>query len=71
MIADETQILTKPANESRAFNVSIRAWVCLLVTLTICYMSVAELEIREPLYTLGGMVIGYYFAQKEKPKTAI
>jgi hypothetical protein len=73
-MVEETSIITKPlpelkfkeAPESKAFNVSLRGWVCLLVVATICYMSIAQIEIKEPLYTLGGMVIGYYFAQSKK-----
>jgi hypothetical protein len=69
---EETQMFKlKESPDSKAFNVSIRAWICLLVVLTVCYMSVAQIEIREPLYTLCGMVIGYYFAQskKQSPET--
>lgn len=68
---DETQIFEKakpPVEESRIMNVSMRGWIALIVVLTVCAMSVMNLEIREPLYTLAGMVVGFYFAQqKQKP----
>ena len=47
------------------FDVSVRAGLATLLTITVCYMSVAGLEIKEPLYTLVGLAIGLYFGQKK------
>lgn len=46
-------------------DVSVRAGLATLLTITVCYMSVAGLEIKEPLYTLVGLAIGLYFGQKK------
>lgn len=54
------------SDDSTLFGVSIRAWLAVLLTVTICAMSVLTLEIKEPLYTLGGLAIGFYFGQKNK-----
>jgi hypothetical protein len=67
-MSEDTQQFAKPV-ESKAFNISIRAWIALMVVFTVCFMSIMAVEIKEPLYTLAGMVIGYYYAQKEKPKS--
>lgn len=65
---DDTQQFTKNPVESKIFNVSMRGWIALIVILTVCAMSVMGIEIREPLYTLAGMVVGFYFAQqKQRP----
>jgi hypothetical protein len=74
MPEDQTTIITrddvneelskKPSpDHSHIFRLSVRALICLIVVCTICYMSVAGKKIDEPLYSLGNMVIGYYFGQ--------
>lgn len=72
---DNTETIEKtPDNSVRAhltgshmFNVSLRGWIALLVVATVCVMSYRQLEIKEPLYTLAGLVVGFYFGQT-KPK---
>lgn len=69
----ETTISTvetgKPkANESHIMSVSIRALIALLVILTVCYMSIMQTDIKEPLYTLAGLIVGFFFGQQTKPK---
>lgn len=54
--------------ESKIGNLSVRALLALIVTSAICVMSAMGLEVKEPLYTMGGMMIAFYFAQREKPK---
>lgn len=71
---------TKEAKEpvSTAFNVSVRAWLAMLITVTICgnwtanmvmaslgYTSV-NIVIPEPLYSAFTMVLGIYFGQAIK-----
>lgn len=71
---EETQILTKQAEakpesgHSVIFGVSLRGWIALIIVLTVCVMSILALEVKEPLYTLAGLVIGFYFAQSQKPQ---
>lgn len=60
---EETQQFTRDTNtkESSLFGVSFRGWLTLALIATVCYMSINGIEIKEPLYTLAGMVVGYYF----------
>ena len=53
---------------SHVFNVSLRGWIALIVVLTICGMSALKIQVAEPLYTIGGMIVAFYFGQIEKPK---
>lgn len=57
---------TKPTDHSRIWGVSLRGWVTLIIVYTVCLMSLFQMDVKEPLYTLAGMVIGYYFAQEKK-----
>jgi len=45
---------------------SLRGFIALLIVFTVCIMSSTGSKIEEPLYTLVGMVIGYYYAQDKK-----
>ena len=71
-----------PANgnggDSSFFGISVRAWLAILIVTTTCAISVMfavadikqgkELKIGEPLYTMAGMALGFYFGQKQPPK---
>ena len=50
---------------SRICGVSIRGWIAVGVVATICAMSVASIEIKEPLYTLGGLIVGFYYGHQQ------
>lgn len=68
---DQTEHITRQdarehATNSRVFNVSLRGWIALIITSTVCVMSIMALEVKEPLYTLAGMVIGFYFANSQQ-----
>lgn len=52
--------------KDKFLSISIRGWIALLVVITICLMSFFQLEVAEPLYTLGGMVVAYYYGQNQK-----
>ncbi len=54
--------------DSQLANISVRAWIAILIALTICIMSIWGKEVIEPLYGLGYMAIGFFFGQKS-PKT--
>jgi len=61
----------KKANEpatpdSTLFNISIRAWLAIMLTATVCAMSGMRIEITEPLHSLSLLAIGFYFGQKNK-----
>lgn len=73
---DQTQLITKDepdakplSDQSHFFSVSLRGLLTLTVVWTVCGMSVAGLKIEEPLYTLVGLCVGYYFGQSPKPKS--
>ena len=47
------------------FDVSVRAFLAVMLTLTVCIMHLTGIEVKEPLYTLSTMAIGLYFGQKK------
>lgn len=55
---------TKSSTESELLGVSVRAWTLLILVTTVCTMSVIGTEVKEPLYTLVGLAVGFYFGQK-------
>lgn len=55
--------------ESHILNMSVRSIIALIVILTVCYMSIAASEVKEPLYTLAGLIVGFFFGQQTKPKS--
>lgn len=69
-MSNEDQQPSPPKSvESEIAGVSIRAWALVTLVLTVCIMSVMQIEVKEPLYTLVGSAIGFYFGQKtQQPK---
>ena len=67
---EETEQFTKPspAKDSSIFGVSLRGLIVLLTVLTVCVMAMISKKVEEPLYTLVGLTVGYYFGQNQKPK---
>lgn len=73
--ADEESI-----GHSHFMRVSIRGWLAIILVGTVCLHSVAAialalmtkqpelLKVTEPLYTMGGMALAYYFGQQNKQK---
>jgi hypothetical protein len=62
---DETQQFKQP-HDSKILGVSVRGIIVLLVVATVCLMSLGGLTVVEPLYTLAGLTVGYYFGQARK-----
>lgn len=62
----------RPVRESALGGVSIRAWLALLITATTCtvvgYLSIQTGQIDANFLAQFGMILAFYFAQKEKPK---
>lgn len=54
--------------ESHVASISVRALIALIVILTVCYMSIVGTTVVEPLYTLAGLIVGFFFGQQTKPK---
>jgi len=63
---NETRPTPEQQDESKAFGVSIRALLAIMLVTTVCCMSVMQIEVKEPLYTLVGFCCGFYYGQKEK-----
>jgi len=58
------------SQHSTLFNVSLRGWIALLIIVTICAMSMLGMKVEEPLYTLCGMVVAFYYGQQKPPEPA-
>ena len=65
---DNTEIIKKTSEntDSKIGNVSLRGWISVIVISTVCLMSGLQIEVKEPLYTLAGLVVGFYFGQNQK-----
>jgi hypothetical protein len=53
-------------DDSRLFGISLRGWLTLMVVGTICGLAVVQIEVKEPLYSIGALTVGFYFGQKTK-----
>ncbi len=72
-MADETPApapsTKKEADESAAFGVSIRAWLALMLTATVCYLVIVGKPIESNFLANWAMALAFYFAlQKQQPK---
>lgn len=74
-MADDTEIITKPdpehgpaSGDSQFMAISVRGWLVLIITLTVCTMSGLDRTINEPLYGGFYLAIGYYFGKSDKGK---
>ena len=56
---------------SQLMSVSIRGWITLIVVFTVCLMSVMKIVVVEPLYTMTGMIIAFYFGQNTNNKPSV
>lgn len=61
-----TQLPIIPTGDSKAFGITVHGWIAITVVYTICLMSVFGMTVSEPLYTIGGMVVAFYFGQKKQ-----
>ena len=69
MTADATQgTKNNGLGESSAFSISIRAWLALMITATICTLVIAGKPIDANFTAQFGMILAFYFAQGGKPK---
>lgn len=62
-------ITERSLGESFAFGISVRAWIAILLAGTVCWMSINAIEVKEPLYTLATIAIGFYFGRQSNSKT--
>lgn len=74
---DQTDTFTKttdappkaggPEQTSKAFSMSIRAWIALIFVFTVCIMSGLDKTIEEPLKSLALIAVSFYFGQNKQP----
>ena len=50
--------------ESMIFGITVRAFIAVVVTMTICGMSIFHATVVEPMYSISIFVIGFFFGQK-------
>lgn len=67
----------EPVVGSHFLSISIRAWLAIVLIGTVCAHSLAAiviaimttndalLKVTEPLYTMSGMALAYYFGQQK------
>jgi len=51
-------------DESKVFGMSVRAFIAMFICMTLCYMTMAQIPIKEPFYSICIFVIGFFFGQK-------
>lgn len=51
-------------NESKLLGISLRGWLAFLLVWTVCWMSVVQTKVEEPLYSAVLLALGFYFGQK-------
>ncbi len=56
----------KTKAESTIGGVSVRAWIAVIVIVTVCLMSGLKITISEPLPTIAGLIVGFYFGAHPK-----
>lgn len=52
------------SEESKLFGVTVRGWLAVLLTATVCGMSVFKIKVEEPMYTLVVMAVSFYLGSK-------
>lgn len=67
-MSEETQTTEQRSegNGSSIMGVSLRGWLAFLLVLTVCGMSVSQIVVEEPLYSLATLAVGFYFGQNIK-----
>jgi hypothetical protein len=59
-------VTTKVNRESHILNLSVRGFLTILVTATVCYMGLRAVKVEEPLYSMSFLCLGYYFGQANR-----
>lgn len=63
-----TQVPNGTQGSSTIFGASVRSWLALILTITVCGMGVAGVKVEEPLYTMACLALGAYFGQAKLTK---
>jgi hypothetical protein len=61
--------LPEDPGESKVLGVSARGWIAVIIVTTVCILSGLSVEVKEPLYSLAVLSVGWYFGQKGLGKT--
>lgn len=64
----ETEAFSK-RRDSFLAGISVRGIVALAVTITVCAGQFLHHEVSEPLKTIAVVIFGYYFLNREQPKS--
>lgn len=54
--------------ESMLLGMSVRSVGFLFIVGTCCWMAANQIDIKEPMYSVLTMAVGFYFGQKAGPK---
>lgn len=54
----------QPETQSAIGGVSVRGWMAIALTITVCVQSGLGMAIDEKLFALASIAIGFYFGQK-------
>lgn len=70
-MGEETEIIRRElasgtAGDPRVLGASTRFWLALIISETVCLMSVFGMVVVEPLYSAFLLTLGFYFGQKTK-----
>ena len=60
----ENTEVTITKDGSQVFGISLRGWIAIIITLSVCYMAIMQIAVTEPLYTLATVVISFYFGHQ-------
>lgn len=52
--------------ESKLLGVSVRGWIVIMLVASVCCLAFLQIEVKEPLYTMVTVAVGYYFGQKRE-----
>ena len=65
-MVEDQKLKYDPNDESRIGSVSVRGWLAIMVVWTVCLMSATEITVSEPIYTLVGLIVGFYYGKNKK-----
>lgn len=54
-------------DESKLYGISVRSFITVILTITICAMAIVGKNVVEPLYSAFLLALGFYFGQKTMP----
>ncbi len=60
----------KMNDESMIFGMTVRGFIVMMITMTLCTMTLGQMKIIEPFYSICVFVIGFYFGQKTSNSSA-